>query len=125
MTKTILPQTFLQTLLGLKRQPERAGPRPMTWRFDFQLQMPEFSDREEVRVACCQVLDDSNKKSAMHGLMQSSFSYDVPDEGGLVNISGYLHGSSMITHSFVQRWHFNNRISGEIEWTPVQPCHNC
>ena len=65
-----------------------ARARPMTWRFDFQLQMPKLSDREEVRVASCQVLDDANKKSAMYGLMQSSFSYDVPDEGGLVNISG-------------------------------------
>ena len=39
--------------------------RPMTWAtwlFDFQLHMPKFSDLEEVRVACCHVLDDANKK---------------------------------------------------------------
>ena len=61
------------------------------------------------------------KKSAIKGLVQSSFSYDLPDEGGLVCISGYLHGSANIHHSFVQRWLKDNRISEEIEWTPVMP----
>ena len=51
-----------------------ARARPMTWSFDFQLQIPEFSDREEVSVACCQVLDDANRKSDVHCLMQYSFS---------------------------------------------------
>ena len=37
--------------------------RPTTWRFDFSLQMPLFSesDPEEVRLACLQILDTANK----------------------------------------------------------------
>ena len=64
--------------------------RPTTWLFDFSLQMPLFSDPEAVCLACLQILDIANKKSAIKGLVQSSFSYDVPCEGGLANICGYL-----------------------------------
>ena len=83
--------------------------------------MPTFSDPEEVRVACLQTFDDANKKSAINGLKQSSFSYDVPCEGGLANICGYLHGSAKIDDSLVERWTIDDRIRGEIEWTPVFP----
>ena len=72
----------------------------MTWHFDFQLHMPEFSDLGQVRVACCHVLENTNKKSAIKGLMQSSFFYDLPDEGCLVYIFGYLDGSANIHCSF-------------------------
>ena len=95
--------------------------RPMTWRFDFRLQMPALSDLEEVRVASLQILEDACKKSAIKGLKQSSFSYDVPGEGCLANISGYLHGSEHINDSFVKRWIIDDRIREEIVWTPVVP----
>ena len=39
--------------------------RPMTWCFDFLLKMTAFSDPEEVRVQCLQILEDANKKSVM------------------------------------------------------------
>ena len=95
--------------------------RPKTWRFDFPLKMPAFSDPEVVRDACIQILDSANIKSEIKDLEQSSFSYDVPEEGGLANISGYLHGSAKINATFVQKWIVDERISGEIEWTPILP----
>ena len=95
--------------------------RPKTWRFDFPLKMPAFSDPEVVRDACIQILDSANIKSEIKDLEQSSFSYDVPEEGCLANISGYLHGSAKINDTFVQKWIVDERISGEIEWTPILP----
>ena len=63
------------------------------------------------------------KKSAINGLAQSSFSYDVPGEGGLAKISGYLHVNkpANLTEATVRRWISDGRISGDIEWTPVLP----
>ena len=83
--------------------------------------MPAFSDPEEVRVACLKIFDGANKKSAINGLKQSSFSYGLPFEGGLANICGYLYGSAKIDDSLVERWIIDDRIRGEIEWTPVFP----
>ena len=85
--------------------------RPKTWRFDFPLKMPAFSDPEVVRDACIQILDSANIKSEIKDLEQSSFSYDVPEEGCLANISGYLHGSAKINDTFVQKWIVDDRIS--------------
>ena len=89
--------------------------RPVAWCFNFLLQMPAFSDPEEVRVACLQVLEAAKKKSAINGLAQSSFSYDVPGEGGLAKISGYLHVNkpANLTEATVRRWISDGRISGE------------
>ena len=77
--------------------------RPKTWSFDFPLKMPALSDAEEVRDACIKTLDGANINSEIKGLEMSSFSYDVPYEGSLANISGYLHGSAKINHTYVQK----------------------
>ena len=37
-----------------------------------------------------QILDAANDKFQIYGLEQSSFSYDLPDDG-IAKISGYLH----------------------------------
>ena len=61
--------------------------RPMTWRFDLTLQMPAFSAQDDVRMVFSSILDDVDTRLAIHDLKQSSFSYDVPGERGLAEIS--------------------------------------
>ena len=68
------------------------------------------------------ILDDADTRLAIHNLKQSSFSYDVPGERGLAEISGYLHASSQITEATVKTWIFDGRIVGiEIRWTAIEP----
>ena len=95
--------------------------RPKSWRFDATLLMPPFSAPEDVRVAFRTILDDANARLAIHGLSECSFSYDVPEEGGHAKISGYLHAAAMITEAAVRTWIYDDRIIGDIKWTPVQP----
>ena len=96
--------------------------RPMTWRFDLTLQMPAFSAQDDVRMVFSSILDDADTRLAIHDLKQSSFSYDVPGERGLAEISGYLHASSQITEATVKTWIFDGRIVGiEIRWTAIEP----
>ena len=97
--------------------------RPNTWRFDLTLQMPLFSSPEEVCVVFRSILDDaqfSPERFSIHKLKQCSFAYGVL-EGDVAKISGYLHASEQITEAAVRTWIFDNRIHGEIKWTPVMP----
>ena len=96
--------------------------RPQTWRFDLKLQMPAFSAQEDVCVVFSSILDEAQTRLAIYELKQSSFSYDVPGEGGLAEISGYLHSSEKITAATVKTWIFDGRIGtvGEIRWTAIE-----
>ena len=95
--------------------------RPQTWRFDLKLQMPAFSAQDDVCVVFSSILDEAQTRLAIYELKQSSFSYDVPGEGGLAEISGYLHSSEKITAATVKTWIFDGRIVGEIRWTAIEP----
>jgi len=95
--------------------------RTHTWRFDLMLRVPLLYGREDVCALFRSILDQARDRIAINGLDQSSFAYDVPDEGGLVRISGYLHSTAQIWHSSVKTWIFDERVIGEIEWRAVQP----
>ena len=92
--------------------------RARTWRFDLSLLMPALSSTDDVRVVFRSILD---KATAIAGLVRSSFCYDVPDDGGLARVSGYLHSSTQFRQSAVKTWIFDDRIQGEIEWTAILP----
>ena len=94
--------------------------RAMTWRFDMVIELPALSDREEVRVVTKSILDEAQSKTAILHLDQSSFSYDVPEEGRLARISGYLHARDPIWQTTVKTWICDARIS-ELEWTAILP----
>ena len=87
------------------------------------LQMPVFSSPEEVCVVFRSILDDAQftaGRCSIYKLKQCSFAYGVL-EGDVAKISGYLHASEKITEVAVRTWIFDNRIHGEIKWTPVMP----
>jgi hypothetical protein len=77
--------------------------RAKTWRFDVVLAIGPVLAREDVSILFRSILDESLEKIAIHGLDQSSFFCDLP-ENGVVNISGYLHASSDIWKSTVSTW---------------------
>jgi hypothetical protein len=58
-------------------------------------------------------------------LKESSFSHDLPEDG-LARISGYLHTNkqTLLADSAVRTWIFDDRIIGEIVWTPILPGKN-
>ena len=87
--------------------------RPKTWRFNLTLQMPAFSAQDDVRMVFSSILDDADTRLAIHDLKQSSFSYDVPGERGLAEISEYLHSSEKTTAATVKTWIFDGRIVGD------------
>ena len=84
----------------------------MTWCFNLTLQMPTFSAEDDGRMVFSSILEDEDTRLAIHDLKQSLFSYDVPGERGLAEISGYLHTSRQITEATVKIWIFNGRIFG-------------
>ena len=65
--------------------------RQKTWSFNLTLQMPAFSAQDNVRMVSSSILGDVDTRLAIHDLKQSSFSYDVPGECVLAEISRYLH----------------------------------
>ena len=83
--------------------------------------MPAFSAQEDVCVVFSSILDEAQTRLAIYELKQSSFSYDVPGEGGLAEISGYLHSSEKITAATVKIWIFDGRIVGDMRWTAIEP----
>ena len=95
--------------------------RAQIWRFDLMLRVPLLFGRDEVRVLVRSILDQARDRIAINGLDQSSFAYDVPDDGGFASISGYLHSTAQIWHSTVKTWIFDERIIGEMEWRAVLP----
>jgi hypothetical protein len=64
-------------------------------------------------------------RTEINGLKESSFSHDLPEDG-LARISGYLYTNKQIllADSAVQTWIFDDRIIGEIVWTPILPGKN-
>jgi len=84
-----------------------------------------MSNTDEVYDLFKEILNDAKVKHEISGLEQSSFSCDFPQDG-LARISGYLHASKrfLITENTVRAWILDDRISGEIEWTPVMPGRN-
>ena len=97
--------------------------RPMTWCFNLTLQMPTFSAEDDGRMVFSSILEDEDTRLAIHDLKQSLFSYDVPGERGLAEISGYLHTSRQITEATVKIWIFNGRIFGEHIDNLALLCH--
>ena len=99
-------------------------PRSMTrtWRFDVNLQMAVLSPHEEVSDLFKQILDTANDRIHIGGLETLSFSYDLPEDG-IAKISGYLHvnKTSQLPEAAVREWIVDDRIIGEVEWTPVFP----
>ena len=91
--------------------------RTRIWRFDLILRLPLLLGQEDVRISFREILDQARDRIAINGLDRGSFSYDVPEEGGLARISGYLHSTAQIWQSQVNPWIFDDRIIGEIEWT--------
>ena len=84
--------------------------------------MGPLSSHEDVNESFKEILNAADARIKLNGLENCSFSYDVPDEG-LAKISGYVHvnKASRLYGSAVRTWILDDRISGEIEWTPVLP----
>jgi hypothetical protein len=75
------------TKLSIKMPKPRA--RAQTWRFIINVQAGPMSNHNKV---CCLfrgILNESKARIEINGLVQSSFSYDLPEDG-LARISGYL-----------------------------------
>jgi hypothetical protein len=61
--------------------------------------MPRLSQQEEVRDTFKGILISANNRLSLCGVDQSSFSYDVPDDG-IATIDGYLHvNSRLVQHA--------------------------
>ena len=101
------------------------GVRSRTWRFDVNVQVGPLSNQEAVCDLFRGILNESNARTEIRGLEQSSFSYDLPEDG-LARISGYLHtnNSAALRDAAVRTWIFDDRIIGEIVWTPIMPGKN-
>ena len=99
-------------------------PRDMarTWHFHVTLRMPRLSQQEEVRDTFKGILISANNRLSLCGVDQSSFSYDVPDDG-IATIDGYLHvnSRSLLANTAVSKWIFDDRIIEDIVWTPIRP----
>jgi hypothetical protein len=67
--------------------------------------MPALSRKEEVRAIFKEILVSANVRLPISGLEQSSFSYDVPDNG-IAKIDGYLHvnKTSLLADTAVRPW---------------------
>ena len=64
--------------------------RTQTWRFDIDVQVAAMSTQDDVCDLLKENLNDAKARYEFSGLEQSSFSYDLPEDG-LARISGYLH----------------------------------
>ena len=95
--------------------------RPRTWCFDLMLHMQEMSGQGEVREVFCSILRDATDRKKIPGLHRCSFSYGAPEQGCLARISGFLHALGKISYQFVCSWIIDDRIHGDIKWTPVEP----
>ena len=92
-----------------------------TWHFHVNLRIAELSLQEEVRDIFKEILNTANDRLQICGLKQSSFSYD-PLQDGVAQISGYLHVNKIakLTEAAVRTWMFDDRIIGDIVWTPIR-----
>ena len=96
-----------------------------TWHFHVRLRMPALSQQEEVRDTFKEILVSADDRLPICGLEQSSFSYDLPDNG-IAEIFGYLHVNkrSLLYDTSVRTWIFDDRIIGDIVWSPIRPGRN-
>jgi len=87
--------------------------------------MPGLSQQEEVRDTFKEILVSADDRLPICGLEQSSFSYDLPDNG-IAEIFGYLHVNkrSLLYDTSVRTWIFDDRIIGDIVWSPIRPGRN-
>ena len=101
------------------------GVKARTWRFDVNVQVGPLSNQDEICDLFRGILNESKARTEISGLEQSSFSYDLPEDG-LARISGYLHTNkhTELRDSAVRTWIFDDRIIGEIVWTPILPGKN-
>jgi hypothetical protein len=65
-----------------------------TWHFRVRLRMPALSQQEEVRDTFKEILVSADDRLPICGLEQSSFSYDLPDNG-IAEMFGYLHVNNL------------------------------
>ena len=84
--------------------------------------MPDLSQPEEVRDIFKEILLSAHDQIPIRGLEQSSFSYCIPEDG-IAQILGYLHVNKegKLTEDAVRKWISNDRIMGDVEWTPIRP----
>ena len=87
--------------------------------------MAVLSLHEDVSDVFKEILDAANVGVQIYGLEQCSFSYDLPDDG-IAKISGYLHvdKKGKLSETAVRKWISDDRIKGEVVWTPVNPGKN-
>ena len=71
--------------------------------------MPELLQRDEVGDTFKEILNAANDRLPICGLQQSSFSYDLPDNG-IAEIFGYLHVNkrSLLAYTAVRTWIFDD-----------------
>ena len=93
-----------------------------TYRFDVSLRLDPLSSQDDVCELFKDILRAADARIKISGLENCAFSYDLPDNC-LAKISGYMHVNkvSRLTETGVRTWIFDERIIGEIEWTPVMP----
>ena len=98
---------------------------PTTWCFDLTLQMLAFSSAQDIRLAFLAIFNDAHENRAINGLQDVCPSYNMPEEGGLAHICGYLHALCKFNDTAVHGWLSDSRIIAEnSRWTPVQPGKN-
>ena len=87
--------------------------------------MAELSLQEEVRDIFKEILISANVRLPIRGLEQSSFSYDIP-QNGIAEISGYMHVNpkGKLAEAAVRPWIFDDQIIGDIVWSPIRPGRN-
>jgi hypothetical protein len=78
---------------------------------------------EDVRDSFIQILETANTNMPIRELDQSSFTYAMPQDDASAKISGYLHvtRNGRLTEASVRTWIIDDRIRGEIKWTPIMP----
>ena len=99
--------------------------RTQTRSFDINVQAGAMSDHDNVCGMFKDILNYASARIELRGLEQSSFLYDLPDDG-LARISGYLHTNNrfLLTEAAVQGWILDDRIKGDVQWTPIHPGKN-
>jgi hypothetical protein len=120
-------QVIIQPVQGIfidkKRVCRNASEHCSNVDFGFNLRMPDLSQPEEVRDLFREILISADDQTPIRGLERSSFSYGI-SEDGIAQISGFLHvinKEGKLTEDAVRTWIINDRIMGDIEWTPIRP----
>ena len=85
--------------------------RTPIWCFDFDVHVAAMSTQGDVCDLFKEILNDAKARNEIRGLEQSSFSYDLPEDG-LARISGNLHTNNrfLLTESAVKPWISDDQI---------------